>query len=108
MGAALGLRMRCAELRRRRDLDPAVLTAGHAVQMLASLLQPAELPHRMMARGLEAAAARHAAADTLWKHCASPIDAAVLTLARIGWHFKSERFLVTDLGDELDLLLLGP
>ncbi|CAK0901715.1 unnamed protein product, partial [Prorocentrum cordatum] len=105
MGAALGLRMRCAELRRRRDLDPA---AGHAVQMPASLLQSAELLHRMMARGLEAAVARHAAADTPWKHCASPIDAAVLTLARIGWHFKSERYLVTDLGDELDLLLLGP
>eukprot|EP00959_Pyramimonas_sp_CCMP1952_P063360 1324228-Pyramimonas_sp.AAC.1 len=30
MGAALGRRMRCAELRRRRDVDPAVLTAGHA------------------------------------------------------------------------------
>eukprot|EP00959_Pyramimonas_sp_CCMP1952_P387032 8111260-Pyramimonas_sp.AAC.1 len=30
IGAALGLRMRCAELRRRRDLDPAALAAGHA------------------------------------------------------------------------------
>ncbi|CAK0861013.1 unnamed protein product, partial [Prorocentrum cordatum] len=101
-------RMRCAELRRRRDLDPAVLTAGHSVQMLAGLLQSGELPLRMMARGLEAAATRRASADTPWKHCASPIDAVVLTLARIGWHFKSELCLVTDLGEKLDLTLLGP
>ncbi|CAK0854014.1 unnamed protein product [Prorocentrum cordatum] len=37
-----------------------------------------------------------------------PIDAVALTLARIGWHFQPERCLVTDLGDELDLMLLGP
>ncbi|CAK0874021.1 unnamed protein product [Prorocentrum cordatum] len=58
MGAERGLRMRCAELRRRRNLDPAALKAGHAVQMLAGLLLTGELPPRMMERGLEAAATR--------------------------------------------------
>ncbi|CAK0826411.1 unnamed protein product, partial [Prorocentrum cordatum] len=103
-----GLRMRRAELRGRRDLDPAAFTAGHAVQRRAGLLQSGELPPRIMERGLEAAATRHARADTPWKHCASPFDAVVLTCARIGWHFKSERCMVTDLGDELDLMHLGP
>ncbi|CAK0806048.1 unnamed protein product [Prorocentrum cordatum] len=107
MGAERGLRRRCAELRGGRNLDPAALTAGHAVQMMAGLLQAGELPPRMMERGLEAAATRRARADTPWKHCASPFDAVVLTRARIDWHFKPERCMVTDLGDELDLMHLG-
>ncbi|CAK0795989.1 unnamed protein product [Prorocentrum cordatum] len=107
MGAERWLRMRCAELRRRRDLDPAALTAGHAVQMMAGLLQTGELPPRVMERGLEAAATSHARADTPWKHCASPFDAVVLTRARIDWHFKPERCMVTDIGDELGLVHLG-
>ena len=107
-GSALGLRLRCAELRRKRDLDPSVMIANHTVRMLASLLQTGELPLRMFGRGLEAASARHATAVSPWVHCSSPVDAAVLTMARIGWRFESERVLVTDLGDELDLTLLGP
>ncbi|CAK0856296.1 unnamed protein product, partial [Prorocentrum cordatum] len=56
MGAERGLGKRCAELRRRRNLAPAALTAGHAVHMMEELLQTCDLPPRMMERGLEAAA----------------------------------------------------
>ncbi|CAK0875090.1 unnamed protein product [Prorocentrum cordatum] len=107
-GAALGLRLRRVELRRRRDLGPAVLAAGCTVQMLAALLQSGELPLRMLGRGLEAAAARRAEAASPWVHCASPVDAAVFTWTGTEWHFESERCLVTGLEDKLDLALLGP
>ncbi|CAK0826889.1 unnamed protein product, partial [Prorocentrum cordatum] len=110
LSAERGRRMRCAELKRRRNRDPAALRAGHAVQMMAGLLQTGELPPMMMLmeQGLEAAATRHARADAPWKHYASPLDAEMLTRARIDWHFKSERCMVTDPGDELDLMHLGP
>ncbi|CAK0832539.1 unnamed protein product, partial [Prorocentrum cordatum] len=98
IGAERGLRMRYAELRRRRYLDP--------VQMKAGLLQEGELPPMVMERGLEAA--RHATIDGPWRRCASPFDAEMLTRARIGWHFKSERRMIADIGDELDLRHLGP
>eukprot|EP00959_Pyramimonas_sp_CCMP1952_P111493 2332201-Pyramimonas_sp.AAC.1 len=61
-----------------------------------------------MLRGeLEAAASRQAAATATWVHCNSPVDAAVLTLGRIGWYFRSERCLITDVGDVLDMALMG-
>ncbi|CAK0803810.1 unnamed protein product, partial [Prorocentrum cordatum] len=107
-GAALGLRLRCAELRRGRDLDPFVLITDRSLQMLAGLLHSGELSLPMLRAELEAAASRHATATAPWVHCSSPIDAAVLTLGRIGWYFRSERCLITDVGDELDLTLLGP
>eukprot|EP00959_Pyramimonas_sp_CCMP1952_P065835 1374578-Pyramimonas_sp.AAC.1 len=87
MGAERGLRMRCAELRGRRNLDPAALRAGHAVQMMAGLLPTGELPPMMKEQGLEAAATRRARADAPWKRCAFPLEAEMLTRARIDWHF---------------------
>ncbi|CAK0801439.1 unnamed protein product, partial [Prorocentrum cordatum] len=107
-GAALGLRLRCAELRRGRDLDPLVLITDRSLQMLAGLLHSGELSLPMLRGELEAAASRQAAATAPWVHCNSPVDAAVLTLGRIGWYFRSERCLITDVGDVLDLTLLGP
>ncbi|CAK0789090.1 unnamed protein product, partial [Prorocentrum cordatum] len=107
-GAALGLRLRRAELRRGRDLDPLVLITDRSLQMLAGLLHSGELSLPMLRGELEAAASRQAAATAPWVHCNSPVDAAVLTLGRIGWHFRSERCLITDVGGVLDLTLLGP
>eukprot|EP00959_Pyramimonas_sp_CCMP1952_P179062 3743305-Pyramimonas_sp.AAC.1 len=65
---------------------------GHpeAMAMGADLHQPAELPLGVSARGLEAAAARHARA-TAAVRCASPADAVVRSLERFGWHSQSER-----------------
>ncbi|CAK0847598.1 unnamed protein product [Prorocentrum cordatum] len=103
MGAERGLRMRYAELRRKRKLDPAALRAGHAAQTKTGLLQAGELPPMMMERGLGAAKTRHARTDGPWKHCASPFDAEMLTHARVDGHFKSERCMSADLGDELNL-----
>ncbi|CAK0798446.1 unnamed protein product, partial [Prorocentrum cordatum] len=100
--------LRCAELRRGRDLDPFVLITDRSLQMLAGLLHSGELSLPMLRAELEAAASRQAAATAPWVHCSSPVDAAVLTLGRIGWYFRSERCLITDVGDELDLTLLGP
>ncbi|CAK0796873.1 unnamed protein product, partial [Prorocentrum cordatum] len=108
MGAERGLRMRYGELRRRRNLDPAALRAGHAVQVMAGLLQAGELPPLLMERGLEATETRHAKTDAPWKHCASPLEAEKLTRAWIDWHFTSEQCMVADLGDKLDLLHRGP
>ncbi|CAK0796479.1 unnamed protein product [Prorocentrum cordatum] len=108
MGAERGLRMRCGELRRRRNLDPAALRAGHAVQVMAGLLLAGELPPMLMERGLEAAGTRRAKPGAPWKHCARPLDAGKLTRAWIGWRFKPEQCMVADLGDELDLMHRGP
>ncbi|CAK0899170.1 unnamed protein product, partial [Prorocentrum cordatum] len=81
--------------------------AGHAVLIMAGLMQTGMLLHRLMKRGLEAAATRRASVGTPWKHCTSPFGAVVPTRARIGWRFKSERRKVTDPGVELDLMHLG-
>ncbi|CAK0864233.1 unnamed protein product, partial [Prorocentrum cordatum] len=107
-GAALGFRLLCAEAARRRDLDPSAPAIGPAAQTLAALLQSGELPSRALAKGPETAAARHAAVVNPWVHCASHVDAAALTMSRIGWHFESERSFVTDQRNKLDLALLGP
>eukprot|EP00959_Pyramimonas_sp_CCMP1952_P239073 4996342-Pyramimonas_sp.AAC.1 len=82
---------------------------GHpeATAVMADLLQSAELPLRMCARGLEAAAARRASAAT-GERCASPTDAVVRILVRLGWYLESERCKVADLGDEFDPMFLGP
>ncbi|CAK0807698.1 unnamed protein product, partial [Prorocentrum cordatum] len=107
-GASLGFRLRAAEVQRNRSLDPAAILAGQTVSMLASLLQSGEVPLGMMRAGLEAADSRHQQSASPWVACRSPIDAAVLSMKRIGRHFVSERQLVTDQGDVLNLLDLGP
>ncbi|CAK0836701.1 unnamed protein product, partial [Prorocentrum cordatum] len=94
-GAALGLRLRCAELRNGCGQDPLVLHSG---QLSLPLLRGA----------LEAAASRQASAAATWVHCSFPVDAAAFALGRIGWYFRPERCLITDAVDVLDLALVGP
>ncbi|CAK0832877.1 unnamed protein product [Prorocentrum cordatum] len=82
---------------------------GHpeATAVTADVLQSAELPPRMSARGLRAAAARRARAAT-GERCASPTDAVVGALEQFGWYLESERYMVADLFDEFDPMFLGP
>ncbi|CAK0870029.1 unnamed protein product [Prorocentrum cordatum] len=106
-GAAFGLGLRRAELRRGLDLDPLVLITDRTPHILAGWLRSGELPLPILRGALEAAASRQASAAVPWVHRNFPVDAVVLALGRIGWYFRSVRCLITDVGDVLDLTLMG-
>ncbi|CAK0871326.1 unnamed protein product [Prorocentrum cordatum] len=98
-GAAFGLRLRCAEPRRALDLDPPMLITDCTLHSPAGWLHSGELPPPILRGALEATAPRQASAAEPWAHRDFPVDAAVLTLGSFGWHFRSERGLITDVRD---------
>ncbi|CAK0824062.1 unnamed protein product [Prorocentrum cordatum] len=107
-GAALGLRLRAAEVLRSSDLDPSPALVRHAVQMAASLLQSGEVPLRALAACLAEADRRHASASAPWAHCRTTAGALALSLARIDWRVAGGNYLVAEDGNSMDLLLVGP
>ncbi|CAK0825269.1 unnamed protein product [Prorocentrum cordatum] len=109
-GAAFGLRLRRGEPRSAIDLDPPVLITDCALHCLAGWLHSGELPTPMLRGAPEAAAPPQASAAQPWAHRDFPVDAAVLTLGSIGWHFRSEQCLITDVRDMtlMGLRELGP
>ncbi|CAK0818196.1 unnamed protein product, partial [Prorocentrum cordatum] len=84
-----------------------VLERLEATAEMVDLLQPAELPRRMCAGGLEAAAARRAC-GAAGRRGASPTVAVVRPLEPFGRYLESERCKVADSDDELEPMLLGP
>ena len=105
-GVSVGLRLRAVQA--RGFLDPASRHHRDVILQWATSIWESYPPMPLLQDALDGAKARTHKSQSPWLLATGPAAAFLLTANRVGWQAQSARFLVTDSGQQIDLLHLAP